>query len=237
VNGAWSDGFRGPGAAPTGTFGAPTMGQPANAYDVTTDPQLRGYGYTATPPADVPVRRSVPDLVTSRLDRVRQFEGLRGYSTRAALAVKYLAYFMIISTFSGVTQAATNGVKYASGGGKFLFVASMLVASTGAIATLFYANLRNEIVEKVRHYIFGIMLIPGMLLALLLRALQEWEWANEGSLGITLQAALPAVFLATVVLPTLVFVKEMLGIRTLHRTKMDDQESLQLWTRQDGLQR
>ena len=112
-----------------------------------------------------------------------------------------------------------------------------VISSSGAVATLFYVNLRKEIVERVRHYIFGIILVPGTLLAVTLRALQEWEWVNEGSLGKTLQAALPAIFLASVVLPAIVFVKELVGIRTLHRTKLDDEESVQLWTRQDDLQR
>lgn len=237
MNGPWSDGF--PGTRQVG--GASIMETTANAFNSGGGQELGEHNYNASPaasaPADTPTRRSLPDLATSRVNRIRQFEGLRGYSTRAALAVKYLTYFLLITAFSGVTQVATNGVKYASGGGKFLFVSCALVAVAGSTSTLFYANLRNEIVEKVRHYIFGIMLIPGMMLALMLRALQQWEWANEGSLGVTLQAALPAVFLATVVLPTLVFIKEMLGIRTLHRTKMDDQEAVQLWTRQDGLQR
>lgn len=251
MNGAWRDGYPGipahgaPQYDPQTGYPEPRPGGPiggigySQGYDPMADPRTFGAGYQANDPAaSVPgPRRSLPDVLTSKVSRVRQFEGLRGYSTRSAIAIKHLAYFLLITLVSGVTEAATQGVKYASGGGKFMFVACSTIAFTGAVSTLFYVNLRQELVEKVRHYVFGIILIPGMLLSLLLRALQEWEWANEGSLGTTLQAALPAVFLATVVLPTLVFVKEMLGIRTLHRSKLDDQEAVHLWTRQDGLQR
>lgn len=172
-----------------------------------------------------------------KVSRIRQFEGRRGYSTRATLALRYANYLLLVLLMSGLTGLLTNGVRYASGGGTFMLFSCAVVTGSGALATLFYVNLRREIVERVRHYVFGIILLPGTLLAVTLRALQQWEWVNDGSLGRTLQAALPAIFLASVVLPAIVFVKELVGIRTLHRTKLDDEESVQLWTRQDGLQR
>jgi len=202
-----------------------------------------------TPSAHVPEATSVDTAAgtqrsltlaakaTKRVSRFRQFEGRRGYSSRATLVLRYLNYFLLIMLFCGLTGILTRGVRYASGGGTFMLFSCTIIAGSGALATLFYVNLRKDIVERVRHYIFGIILIPGTLLAGTLRALQQWEWVNDGSLGKTLQAALPAIFLASVVLPAIVFVKELVGIRTLHRTKLDDEESVQLWTRQDGLQR
>jgi len=180
---------------------------------------------------------SITERATRKVSRIRQFEGLRGYSSRATLAIKYLNYFLLILLCCGLTGYLTKGVRYASGGGTFMLFSVAIITVSGAVATLFYVNLRNELVERIRHYVFGIVLIPGTLLAMTLRAFQEWEWANEGSLGGTLRGALPVVFLASVVLPAIVFVKEIIGIRTLHRSKLDDEESVQLWTRQDGLQR
>lgn len=110
------------------------------------------------------------------------------------------------------------------------------VALVGAGATLFYVNLRSELLEKVRHYIFGIILVPGTLIAGLLYVLPNWSSAEGGQLGGLLNSVLPSIFIAAVVLPALVFVKEILGIRTLHRSTMDDQEAVALWSRQDGLQ-
>jgi hypothetical protein len=229
VNGAWADGAPQQPITPTGLpHGLPYQhdpGAPAPAGNPWPERSA------ATP------RQSVVDRATARVGRVRQFEGIRGYSSRATLFLKYVNYFFLILLVCGVTSFATEGVRYATGGGMFMLFSCTTITVTGAVATLFYVNLRREIVERVRHYVFGIVLFPGALLGLLLRALQEWEWVNEGSLGTTLQAALPAIFLATVLLPAIVFVKEIVGVRTLHRSRLDDEEAVQLWTRQDGLQR
>lgn len=215
AGGAWSDG------APLRNLPREEQGR---RLDGRTDT-------TANPTA------SITERATRKVSRIRQFEGLRGYSSRVTLAVKYVNYFLLVLLCCGLTGYLTKGVRYASGGGTFMLFSVAVITVSGAVSTLFYVNLRNELVERVRHYVFGIVLIPGTLLAVTLRALQEWEWANEGSLGGTLRGALPVIFLASVVLPAIVFVKEIVGIRTLHRSKLDDEESVQLWTRQDGLQR
>lgn len=220
MSGAWLDG------APREPFG----GQQHGSHQQGQAPSHSGYPLT-------PSKEKFTDRVTNRVNRVRQFEGPRGVSSRAALAIKYVNYVLVALLGCGLTGLATDGVRFAAGGGTFMLFSVVCVACVGAISTMFYVNLRNEIVERVRHYIFGIILFPGTLLAFVLRALQEWEWVNEGTLGTTLQAALPAIFLATVVLPAIVFVKEMVGIRTLHRSRLDDEEAVHLWTRHDGLQR
>lgn len=192
------------------------------------------------PPASsssAPFTDRVTTRVNSHVSRIMQFEGKRGRSTRAALATKWTAYLLVVLLCSGITEALTSNVPYATHGGLFMLGSSVVIAVVGAGATFFYVNLRNEIIEKVRHYLFGIILIPGTLLAGVVRVVQEWEWINTGSIGSTLQMALPILFLATVVLPMFIFVKEMLGIRTLYRSRLDDEEAVQLWTRQDGLQR
>jgi hypothetical protein len=109
------------------------------------------------------------------------------------------------------------------------------IAFTGSIATLFYTNLRNEIISKVKHYIFGIIILPGVLLAGFLNITKNF-WGGD-TLSSTLSLAIPVIFLVTVVLPAFIFVKEMSGLRSLHKSTLDDQEAVTLWTRQDGLQR
>jgi len=180
---------------------------------------------------------SVTEKATRRVSRIRQFEGLRGYSSRATLAVKYVNYFLLVLLGCGLTGYLTASVKGVSGGGMFMLFSITVIAVTGAVATLFYVNLRNDLVERVRNYIFAWVLFPGTLIAGTLRAFQTWEWANEGTLGNVLTIGLPLLFITSVILPMVVFVKEIVGIRTLHRSKLDDEESVQLWTRQDGLQR
>lgn len=195
---------------------------------------------TATPPSALGSGR-VTDRVTTavnrQVSRITQFEGRRGHSARAALTLKWITFYLFALLGCGITQLLTSDVTYAKHGGLFMLASITVVAVTGAVSTLFYVNLRTEIVEKVRHYVFAIIVVPGTLVAGIVRAIQQWEWIHEGSLGTTLQIALPIVFLATVVLPMFIFVKEMLEIRTIYRSKLDDQEAVQLWTRQDGFQR
>lgn len=229
MNGAWSDG-----APMRGNVTVDNSGLDYNAM-----PYDRGNNalYTTTPSSQEPsMKQSIPSILTSKVGSIRQFEGLRGRSTRATLAIKYINQFIIIILLAGVSERLTEGVPYASGGGKFMLFSCSVVALVGAGATLFYVNLRRELIEKVRHYIFGIILVPGTLIACLLKVLPNWSSAEGGELGGVLNSVLPSIFIAAVVLPALVFVKEILGIRTLHRSTMDDQEAVALWSRQDGLQ-
>jgi heme/copper-type cytochrome/quinol oxidase subunit 3 len=149
--------------------------------------------------------------------------------------MRYMSYFAVIVGASALTQALTAGIPNASNGGMWMFLSATVIVFGGALGTLFYANLRNEVIERVRHYVFGISVLPGLLVAVFLRATREFLGGD--AFGGTLEVALPIVFLCTVILPALVFIKELAGIRTLHRSRMDDQEAMALWTRQDGIQR
>lgn len=178
---------------------------------------------------------SLPARITRRVERIQQAEGPRGRATRASVYFRYMSYMFFIVAACAVTQAATEGVPYASNGGWIMLLSIAAIVLVGAGATMFYANLRPELIEKVRQYIFGYILPSGVLVAIFLRVSQDWF--GPDTFGTTLSQALPVVFLATVVLPTLVFVKEVTGLRTIYRSRMDDQEAVALWTRQDGFQR
>ena len=186
-------------------------------------------------PTEVPGTQRITDRATRVASRLTQFEGLRGRSTRASLVARYISYILTIIFGSGLTQAATQGVKYAEGGGIFMLISCTSVSVVGAAATLFYVNLRNEIIARVRHYIFGIIIFPGTLLALFIYATASWWGADTFST--TVSTALPVLFLVTVVLPAFIFVKEIAGMRSIYRSTLDDEEAVALWSRQDGLQR
>jgi|MesohylFT_1024984.scaffolds.fasta_scaffold07581_2 hypothetical protein len=170
-----------------------------------------------------------------RVSRLHQFEGTRGASSRASVVFRHVSYVLAVLLSAAVTQAATAGIRNAQGGGWFMMLSCTSVVTIGAISTLFYVNLRNQIIQRVRHYVFGIIAFPGTLLSIFLKAAQSW--LGEDTLGSTLGAALPVLFLATVIIPAFVFGKEMMGIRSLHLSKLDDEEAVKLWTRQDGLSR
>jgi len=204
-------------------------GAPTPERQSTTGTSGYGVPENTTPP-------SFTTQVTDRVSRVVQFEGLRGRSTRAAVMLRYTAYALLILGCSAITQAATTGIRNASGGGLFLLLSCTMICLSGAFATMLYPNTRSEIIHRVRHYAFGIVAIPGTALALFLKAAQSWLGSGD-TLASTLGAAGPVIFLATIVLPAFVFVKEMFGIRTLNRSRLDDEEAVLLWTRQDGSQR
>lgn len=177
----------------------------------------------------------IVEKVTNFFNRNSHSEGSRGVSTRLGVLFKYLTYFFLIIIFSSISQFLTNGVPHANDGGMFIFYSTSVVFIVGAVASIFYSNLRKEIVERTRHYAFGIILFPGTLVALLMKL--SSNWLGQDTFGNTLGQALPVVFLATVIIPCLVFMKEMAGIRTLYRTKLDDEEQVTLWTRNDGYQK
>lgn len=218
--GAWSDG------APKRSAATPS-GSP-NLSSLSKNAPL-------PPLAGKEEKLSTPAKVTRAVSRITQFEGPRGYSARIAVYFRYISYFLMIIGCSALTEVCTKGIPNAAGGGKWMFLSTTVIVVGGAISTLFYVNLRNEIIEKVRHYVFGISLLPGTLVALFLYATSDF--LGQDAFGGTLAIALPIVFLCTVIIPALVFIKEMTGIRTMHQSRLDDEEAVRTYTRQDGLQR
>lgn len=179
------------------------------------------------------VTRGYTDNITEKVSRVMQFEGLRGRSNRFAVVFRYASYFLSILVASSLTQVFTAGIANVSGGGWFMLICVTTICAVGAGATMAYPNLRPELVHKVRFYSFNVVAIPGTIFAGVLRTSQQWLGVD--TLGKTLGMAIPLIFLSTLILPALVFVKEVVGLRGISRSKLDDQEAVLLWTRQsDG---
>jgi len=61
--------------------------------------------------------------------------------------------------------------------------------------------------------------------------------SNDALMVNLMQNALPYLFWATVVVPPFIFAKTIFGLRKLHRERMDDEELMSLWTRQDEIAR
>ena len=178
----------------------------------------------------------ITDDVSHRVSRVMQFEGLRGRSTRAAVILRYVAYMFAVAICSSLTQVFTSGLANVSGGGWFMLLCITTIGAVGAGATMVYPNLRPELVQRSRFYMFNVVCVPGTLFAAVLRTAQHWMGTD--TLGRTLGMAIPLIFLSTLILPALVFVKEIVGLRGVSRSKLDDEEAVLLWTRQsDGMSR
>jgi hypothetical protein len=184
-------------------------------------------------------RQGLMSSTPHRVARIERNEGGRGYSTRAAVYLRHAAYFAIIVIGSAITHyafAATG--PHEIDGGLVMFFLTSLMLVIGAAATMFYTNHRNDILDQVRHYTFGLMVLPGTVIALIMWAVQGMvdSQVNPDAFSRTISTGLIMVYGATLLIPPVIFVKLMAGIRTMHRSTLDDQEMMQLWTRQDGKQ-
>lgn len=174
------------------------------------------------------------------LHRIRQFEGPRGYSTRAAVYLRYVGYLLVIIMCSSFCQAAFAGEDRWRNGGKWMLFAACLTLATGAVGTWTTANLRNEIVTQTRHFLFGLTVWPGVGIAAIMwaaRGLTSGADLNGDAFLSLISNALPIVYFCTVIIPPIVFIKTISGMRTLHRSHLDDEEMMRMYTRQDSMQR
>lgn len=172
--------------------------------------------------------------------RIQNSEGPRGYSTRAAVYLRHVAYFMVLILCSSITHFAMNAAgPYVLDGGKAMFFLATLTLAVGALATAGYANHRNELLEQIRMYVFGMMVLPGTGIALVLWMVHGLvtSQANPDAFTRTLDTGLLMVFGAALIMPPIVFLRLVAGIRTMHRSTRDDQEMLQAYSRVDGVQR
>jgi len=175
-----------------------------------------------------------------RAGRIYVNEGPRGLSTRASVYLRHVAYWFLVIMCSAITHWCFHHVNKYLIGGEMMFALAMLTLAAAAVGTLFYTNQRNEILSQARHYTFGLMLLPGTVLALIIAGAQTLAGpaanASNDQFMAVLLTGLPMVYFATVVIPPILFIKMLAGIRHLHRSKLDDQEMMTLWTRQDHIQ-
>lgn len=169
--------------------------------------------------------------------RIMRNEGPRGRSTRAAVAFRYAAYLGTILVCVAATHAAFAAVPGAASGGWWMLASAAFQLIVAVAGTWFFPNKRPEIVEQARHYVFGMTVFPGTGVALFMWATRAMSDANSTDIFVSsLNRALPYLYFLPVVLPAIIFVKTVAGLRTLNRVQLDDQELLATLTRNDGLQ-
>jgi hypothetical protein len=174
-----------------------------------------------------------------RASRVMQFEGLRGMSTRGAVYARYSAALATIVVVSAVIHALLAPTRWQSAG-RWMLLSAALMILTAVAGTMVYTNQRNEIIEQVRHFVFGLALFPGLGFAVLMRASSDFfsgPTAQGDAFASMLGNALPILYFITVLIPPLVFIKTIAGLRNLHRSNLDNEEYMRLYTRQDELAR
>lgn len=170
---------------------------------------------------------------------IRRNEGPRGYSTRAGVWLRHAGYFAFIVVCSAATEGFTNHIPIAEHAGEWMFLSAAIMVLACVLGTAFWAPSRKELVEQLRHYLFGMVVGPGTGVAFVMW-LTMGQFANNtnSTFAALMENALPIVYLCTVIIPALVYVKLVAGLRTIHRSRMDDQEMVNIWSRNaDGLQR
>jgi uncharacterized membrane-anchored protein YitT (DUF2179 family) len=166
-------------------------------------------------------------------------EGLRGVSTRTAIIVKYISFFLTC-----VVAVAINAWAFSIaplGDAKtFMFVSVAIVAGTAVVASWFNPQSRDEIVRQARDFMTW-AIAGGTVIAVLYRGSISWLGGgrtNNGDFLVNLTAnALPYLWYFNVVATSVAFVVIQARRRYLERSTLDDQEAVGRWTRQDHLQR
>ena len=166
-------------------------------------------------------------------------EGPRGASTRASVWLRYVAYFVTIVICSGITSACFAQVPGATSGGEWMLLCVAFQLAIASIGSWMFANRRPEINQQVRSYIFGYTLFPGTGIAILMWSARHLTAGPTGTdvFVNSLNSALPWLYFLPIILPAVIFLKTVAGMRMIHREQMDDQEIMRTYTRNDGRQR
>lgn len=239
----WIHGTGGDVGLPAGSFadGAPPSGGWADG--TARDGYGPGGGYD-NGAASIP-HQSAPGVVaraTKAVSRIRSFEGPRGYSTRVSVALRHFCYLLTIVTCSGLTHWAFQPNQTWRMGGKIMLFSCSFMLVTAAVGSLLYADQRHQVIEQCRHFVFGIVCLPGAALALFMRLVSSAidKPSAEGDMFVQVLTGngMPLMFIAIVIIPAFVYAKYVFGgIRSTNRAALSDEESMATYMRQDGFQR
>lgn len=185
--------------------------------------------------------RPVPSAPTESIGNARaRTEGPRSMSTRTSVMLRYVAYFLTVLLCSGITNAFLSAASITAHGGSFMLFSATLMFATAAVATILFPNSRRDILGQMRHYVFGLSVLPGTAIAGIIWALHDMlnsASSSSDTMSTLMGFAIPIVFFTTVIIPPVIFVKAVAGYYSLNRSRMSDAEMMALYNRQDPLQR
>jgi hypothetical protein len=208
--------------------------------EYSTPPEVRTYvapplASDGAPPVLPPGHRLLGS--TRPASRRFTFEGPRGASTRASIWLRYCSYLLVIILSTVITGACFAAVPGASSGGQWLLLSAAFQLGTAAVGSWFVPNHRPEIIQQVRAYVFGYTVLPGTAIAIFMWAANHMAPATSDVFVSTMQSALPWIFFLPIILPAIIFIKSVAGMRVINREQLDDQEMMRVYSRIDGLQR
>lgn len=166
-------------------------------------------------------------------------EGPRGGSVRAGVWIRYANYFAAIVIGSAIAQACFAGISNAHSGGEWMMLSATFQIVVAAVGSFMFPNRRPEINQQMRSYVFGYTIFPGTGIAVFMWAASHISAGPSGTdvFVNSLNAALPWLYFLPIILPAIIFVKSVAGMRTIHREQLDDQEIMLTYTRNDPMQR
>lgn len=174
----------------------------------------------------------------SRSARRRRNEGLRGVSLRTSVLLRYVSYWFVIVLSGAVAHFSFKSVPEATTGGVWLMASSAFQLVIAVLGTLFAAHRRAEILDQFRAFVFGYTIGPGLGVACFMWVARNMVSSGSDDLFIrTSVAALPWLYFIPVLVPAVLFLRLVAGFRVLDKVRLDDEEILQIYTRNDGLQR
>lgn len=191
-------------------------------------------GHNTTDPAKV--RASL----ASRVSPIIRNEGSRGQAARAAVVMRHVAYLCVILICTAIAHASFIAVPGAGSGGRWVLFGATFQLAVAAVGTMLFPNRRAAIIEEARTYVFGWTVLPATALALFMWGARSLAAAPAGETDMflsTLTSALPWIYFLPIVIPCIVFLRMIAGLRTIHKVQEDDQELMAMMTRHDGLQR
>lgn len=181
------------------------------------------------------------DTTTDPLSRLRartQNEGKRGIATRTVVMLRYTAYMFTLILASVLTDTLLKMAGTTAYGGQLMWFSAFLMTIVAVAATVLYPTQRENTIEQYRHYVFGMSVLPGTAIAIIIWALRNVITSPavaDDTLASLLGFAVPAIFVCTVIIPPIVFVKMITGYHSLHKSSATDTEMVSSVTRQDHL--
>jgi hypothetical protein len=186
-------------------------------------------------------RDNVVERAHKAASRIRTNEGLRGYSVRTQVLVRYVGYFFLTVVCYLMSKWAFAAIPQWRHGGEMLLYSVCTILTVASVGSILYADARDEINRAARHYAFGIVALPAAAMSVFMRIVSQALESNTGEdmfVSMLRGNGLPLMYMTVVIIPVFVFVKYIFGgIRSQNRSGMANEEFMSTYLRQDGVQR
>jgi hypothetical protein len=217
-------------------------GAPPVSIEADRTQTARPYNFDIPASIAAPPQGGIVARTTHVASRMRTIEGMRGYSTRASLLVRHAASFLGLMLCVAVCHWAFSSIPAWRFGGLVMLYSVTFIFLLAAIGTVVFAEARSDIQNQARHFVFGIIALPGTSMAIFMRIINSELAAPSAQddmfIAVLRGNALPLAYFTLVVIPAFVFAKYVFGgIRSANRSALTSEETIATYMRHDGWQR